>query len=249
MRFHTFEVSIMNLVIDHGNTRIKAATFSEANLHEKFLFATSQELKHFLEGQNYEHCLVSSVSQSAQEILGWIPASGKKFSLSTNLPLPVNNLYATPHTLGVDRIAAACGAIEIFPRQNCLVIDAGTCINYEYIDSHANYHGGAISPGIQMRYEAMHKFTARLPLLNEINKTALIGNSTESCMKSGVVNGVLAEVNGIINHYIQKFPGLGVILCGGDAPFFENNLKHSIFVAPDLVLHGLNRILRHNVNH
>ena len=145
-------------------------------------------------------------------------------------------------------MAAACGALEIFQDQNCLVIDAGTCINYEFLDKQANYHGGAISPGIQMRFEAMHKFTARLPLLKEISKTDLVGNSTESCMKSGVINGVLAEVNGIIDQYNQKFPRLRVILCGGDAHFFENNLKPPIFVAPDLVLHGLNRILLHNVN-
>jgi len=238
----------MNLVIDHGNTRIKAATFSGAKLHEKFLFTTSEQLKSFLEKKGYEHCLVSSVSHSSDEILSWTIASGKQLSLSVNLPLPVTNLYATPHTLGEDRIAAACGALEIYPQQNCLVIDAGTCINYEFIDSLSNYHGGSISPGIQMRYEAMHKFTARLPLLSDISKTDLIGKSTESCMKSGVVNGVLAEVNGIIQEYEKKFPELGVILCGGDAPFFENNLKRPIFVAPDLVLHGLNRILRHNVN-
>lgn len=238
----------MNLVIDHGNTRIKAATFSGAKLHEKFLFATSQPLKSFLEKEKYENCIVSSVSLSSEEILSWVKVSGKKFYLSSNLPLPVNNRYTTPDTLGVDRIAAACGAMEIFPHQNCLVIDAGTCINYEFLDSEANYHGGAISPGIQMRFEAMHKFTSRLPLLNEINKIDLVGNSTESCMKSGVVNGVLAEVGGIIDQYAEKFPGLGVILCGGDHSFFENNLKHPIFVAPDLVLHGLNRILRHNVH-
>ena len=156
-------------------------------------------------------------------------------------------MYTTPATLGVDRIAAICGAIEIFPQQNCLVVDAGTCINYEFLDAALNYHGGAISPGIQMRFDALHKFTARLPLIKEFNKTELVGNSTESCMTSGVVNGVVAEVNGIIEKYAQKFPDLGVILCGGDAYFFENNLKQPIFAAPDLVLHGLNRILQHNV--
>ncbi|MEK6783022.1 MAG: type III pantothenate kinase [Bacteroidota bacterium] len=238
----------MNLVIDNGNTRIKVASFLGSKLHEKFLFATNEQLKGFLENERFEHGLVSSVSESAEEVLNWITCSGKKLSLSVALPLPITILYVTPETLGVDRMAAACGALEIFQDQNCLVIDAGTCINYEFLDKQANYHGGAISPGIQMRFEAMHKFTARLPLLKEISKTDLVGNSTESCMKSGVINGVLAEVNGIIDQYNQKFPRLRVILCGGDAHFFENNLKPPIFVAPDLVLHGLNRILLHNVN-
>ncbi len=238
----------MNLVIDFGNTRIKAAVFSGTKLHEKFLFSTSQQLKSFLEKEKFEHCIVSSVNEPTEEVVRWID-SGKKLLLTPNLPLPVNIVYATPATLGVDRIAAVCGAIEIFPKRNCLVIDAGTCINYEFIDAEFNYHGGAISPGIKMRFEALHKFTARLPLIKEFNRTELVGNSTESCMTSGVLNGVLAEVNGIIDQYSKKFTDLGVILCGGDAYFFENNLKQPIFAAPDLVLYGLNRILEHNVGH
>jgi type III pantothenate kinase len=237
----------MNLVIDYGNTRIKAALFSGTKLQEKFLFGTIQQLKNFLEKEKFEHSIVSSVSESTEDALKWINCIGKKLLLTTYLPLPVNILYVTPATLGMDRIAAVCGAMEIFPQQNCLVIDAGTCINFEFLDASLNYHGGAISPGIQMRFDAMHKFTARLPLLKEISKAELVGNSTESCMRSGVINGVLAEVNGIIEQYVQKFPDLGVILCGGDAFFFENNLKQPIFAAPDLVLHGLNRILEHNV--
>lgn len=237
----------MNLVIDYGNTRIKAALFGGTKLHEKFLFSTSEQLKNFLEKEKFEHSLVSSVNELTDEVLSWINCAGQKLLLATNLPLPINILYATPATLGVDRIAAVCGTMEIFPKRNCLVIDAGTCINYEFIDAGLNYHGGAISPGIQMRFAAMHKFTARLPLIKEFNKAELVGNSTESCMASGVVNGVLAEVNGIIEQYSQKFPDLGVILCGGDAYFFENNLKQPIFAAPDLVLYGLNRILEHNV--
>lgn len=238
----------MNLVIDNGNTRIKVAIFSGSKLHEKFMFTSNPELKSFLKNKTFDHCIVSSVSQSSDEVLSWISTSGKKLSLTANLPVPIKILYATPQSLGVDRIAAVCGAVELFPNQNCIVIDAGTCINYEFVDAQANYHGGAISPGIQMRFDALHKFTARLPLIKEIEKTDLVGNSTESCMKSGVSNGVLAEVSGIIEQYSQKFPNLGVILCGGDASFFETNLKHTIFAAPNLVLLGLNSILQHNVH-
>lgn len=238
----------MNLVIDKGNSRTKAALFDEAKLHEKFLFTSTEALKGFLSGTPVEHVLVSSVSEPADKVLEWVNASGKKFALTAQLPLPIHNKYATPSTLGVDRIGAACGALEQFPGRHCLVIDAGTCINYEFLDDFANYLGGAISPGIRIRFEAMHKFTARLPLLNPVNEAPLIGDSTESCMQSGVLNGVVAEMEGIINQYADRFPNLGVILCGGDAGFFENKLKRSIFVAPDLVLIGLNRILRHNAN-
>ncbi len=128
------------------------------------------------------------------------------------------------------------------------MVDAGTCINYEFIDKNGHYLGGAISPGVTMRFEAMHKFTARLPLVHLNNNVLMIGNSTETCMQSGVLHGALAEVDGTIEKYIANYPGLVVILCGGDAAIFENRLKHRIFVAPDLILKGLNSILLYNVS-
>jgi type III pantothenate kinase len=237
----------MNLVIDCGNTRIKAGLFDGETLSQKFSFDSRDELILFLKEKDIEHVLASTVTIPAQEILQKVNASGKKMQLTHNLPLPVNNLYATPETLGVDRLAAVCGAMDIFPNRNCLVIDIGTCINFEFIDNLKCYHGGAISPGINIRYEGMHKFTKRLPLVANNSKAPLIGNTTETCMQSGVMNGMLAEINGIIEQYQKKYPDLGVILCGGDYPLFENQLKPYIFVAPDLVLSGLNRILLHNV--
>ena len=234
----------MNLVIDSGNTRIKAATFSADQVETKFTFQSSQDLMLFLKDKNFDCAIVSSVNISATEILATLSAA-KKFVLSYTLPLPVKLLYKTPATLGVDRIAAACGAIGLFPANDCLVVDAGTCITYDFVDREKNYHGGAISPGISMRFEAMHTFTKRLPLVAPAVEQ-LIGDSTESSMRSGVMNGVLNEVVGFINGYKQKYPDLRVVLCGGDTAFFENNLKQPIFAAPDLVLSGLNRILNHN---
>jgi len=191
--------------------------------------------------------LVSSVNFDPTEILSWSSSAGKKIILTTSLSLPIKIAYATPQTLGVDRIAAACGASFLYPNEDCLVIDAGTCINYEFLDRNKIYHGGAISPGIFMRFEAMHSFTSKLPLVKSISKSNLIGDSTESCMQSGVMNGVLAEVNGIIKRYKDLYPNIRVILSGGDHSFFENNLKHPIFVAPDLVFDGLNGILLYHV--
>jgi type III pantothenate kinase len=236
----------MNLVIDRGNTLIKGAFFEGADLKEKFQLSDAEELKSLLKGKTIQHCIVSSVSKSPDEVFSWINASGKKLSLHVDLPLPVKVMYETPRTLGVDRIAAVCGAQEVFPNRDCLVIDAGTCINYEFLDAHGKYHGGSISPGVQMRFEAMHTFTARLPLVSAIQDAPLIGGSTEACMQSGVMNGVIAEMDGIIQKYRNLYPTPETILCGGDARFFENKLKDSIFVAPDLVLRGLNRILLHN---
>jgi type III pantothenate kinase len=162
--------------------------------------------------------------------------------------MPLKILYKTPATLGVDRLAAACGARALFPLQHCLTIDAGTCVTFDFIDMDGNYYGGAISPGMNMRFQALHTFTARLPLVSPAGEANLIGDSTESSIRSGVINGLAAEIDGIIHQYQLKFEGLRAILCGGDALFFENKLKASIFASPELVLVGLNSILIYNVN-
>lgn len=238
---------LLNLVIDAGNTRIKAATFSNTELREKYFFDTRDQAFGFLKKFTFQNIIVSSVTATANELLSATQAENKKLIASVDLQLPVSVSYTTPHTLGIDRVAAVCGALEMVPQQNCLIIDAGTCINYEFLDRHSCYHGGAISPGIQMRFKAMHTFTQRLPLVEALNEVDLIGNSTVACLQSGVMHGVLAEVNGIIDLYKEKYPDIAVIITGGDSIFFENKLKHSIFAAPDLVLRGLNRILLHNV--
>ncbi len=235
----------MNLAIDCGNTRFKAGIFSGTHLEKKFIFPDTDELHKFLSGHSFENVMVSSVGMPGDQILAWARAN-RKFLLSTSLSLPVTIRYKTPETLGVDRIAAVCGALDLVPDQDCLVIDAGTCITYDFVDRNKNYHGGAISPGIEMRFKALHTFTERLPLVKAAKSEKLIGDSTESCIRSGVLNGVLAEMEGTIEKYKTEYPGLGVVLCGGDILFFENNLKPPIFATPDLVLSGVNRILLHN---
>ncbi len=237
----------MNLVIDSGNTRFKVGVFDGSALIQKDFFADAEGLKNFVAKSSFENVLVSSVNHNPDEILAWPSIAGKKIKLTATVGLPITISYETPHTLGVDRLAAACGALELFPNQDCLVIDAGTCINYEFINRDKHYLGGGISPGIAMRFEAMHTFTSQLPLVKPMKDVKLIGTSTESCMRSGVIRGIQAEVDGIIKEYKNLYPGLRVILCGGDYSFFENSLKHPIFVAPDLVLIGLNRILRYHV--
>lgn len=237
----------MNLVVDCGNTRIKVGLFEDHELIQNKSFLNLSDLKNFIAATKSDHILVSSVNDDPNEILSSSTSKGIKISLNTSLSLPVRVAYLTPKTLGVDRIAAVCGAQDLFPGKTCLIIDAGTCITYELLDAQGVYHGGAISPGIAMRFEAMHTFTARLPLVKSIDIIDLIGNTTETCMQSGVMNGVLEEVRGFIRQYQSLYPELTVIMCGGDYPFFENKLKPAIFVAPELVLIGLNRILRYHV--
>ena len=238
----------MNLVVDSGNSAAKVGIFDHERLVEKLTFAELSDLQLFLKKADYRFVIISSVKEDVESLSACASKAERVFVLNKQLPLPVNNLYATPDTLGMDRLAGVCGANKLFPGSPSLVIDAGTCITYDFIDANGNYHGGSISPGLNMRFRAVHTFTAKLPLVSVKKDAALIGKSTESSIQSGVVNGLLAEVEGIIDRYAQKFPGLRVILCGGDAGFFENQLKASIFASPELVLVGLNSILIHNVN-
>jgi type III pantothenate kinase len=239
---------LLNLVIDNGNSASKVGIFDHENLVEKRTMPEEQ-LRDFLKDKTFNHVIASSVRTEADEILSWSKTEGLKMKLNYRLPLPVKNLYKTPETLGVDRLAAVCGAQQLFEAENCLVIDAGTCITFDFLDRHGVYHGGAISPGLQMRFQALHTLTARLPLISPVQRSPLIGNSTETCIQSGVINGLIAELDGIIHQYESKFNDLQVLLCGGDALFFENKLKASIFASPELVLVGLNSILIYNVNH
>lgn len=236
----------MNIAIDYGNSSAKVGVFDGFELAEHRIFASSNELRHFLQNFSGECLIISSVSVDATEVSSWAKHVKTRFILNSALPLPIKNKYATPKTLGVDRIAGVCGAQTLFPHTPSLVIDAGTCITYDFLDAEGNFLGGGISPGVRMRFQAVHAFTRRLPLVEPVNNSPLIGDSTETCIQSGVGNGLVAEIDGIVAQYASRFPGLQVILTGGDARFFENKLKEPIFAVPELVLSGLNSILIHN---
>lgn len=242
----------MNLVIDAGNTRTKIAIFEGDRLREKHVFDEAGIARAFLSSYRASHLLVSAVTDVGVR-LGELPyVTGKRFILTPSLALPIHNRYATPETLGPDRLAAACGAWHRFPRKPSLVIDCGTCINYEFVNGHGEYMGGAISPGLTMRFRSMHDGTDKLPLVAPLaavgDAVPLTGDETRACLVSGVMNGMLEEIKGIMARYAGQYPDVRVILTGGDAGFFEKPLKPSIFVAPELVLEGLNSILLHNVH-
>jgi len=235
------------LAVDCGNSSAKVGIFEGHTLKQQFTYSMQDELKFFLENFSTDGIIISSVAQDPLIISSWAAKAKRKYILDSSVPLPIKNLYATQDTLGLDRIAGVCGAHRRFPDANCLVVDAGTCITYDFIDKYGNFQGGGISPGLQMRFMAVHTFTSKLPLVSPHDDVPLIGNTTSSCIQSGVVNGLVEELNGIIIRYRQRFDGLKVILCGGDARFFENKLKGSIFAVPELVLNGLNSILIYNV--
>ncbi|WP_299992696.1 type III pantothenate kinase [uncultured Bacteroides sp.] len=239
----------MNLVIDIGNTSAKLAIFDGAALLEVVYDSnqTLERLPGLCSRYDIEQAIVATVidlseSASAQLSALRIPL----FCLGADTPLPVENLYETPETLGYDRMAAVVGACEQFPGRDLLVIDAGTCITYEFVDAAGRYHGGNISPGMQMRFQALHRFTSRLPLVQREGRQLSMGKDTDSAIRAGVLRGMEYEISGYIRALKEKYPELLVFLTGGDDFSFDTNVKSIIFADRFLVLKGLNRILNYN---
>lgn len=241
----------MNLVIDTGNTFAKLYIFQNQKIvaRERFerldMFLLDKVFKEFL----IEASIYSHVGNLDTEIIKYLKAHSNCLEFNHTTNIPVKNLYETKETLGLDRLAAVCGAQALFPRTNVLCIDMGTCVTYDFLNADAEYLGGAISPGLQMRFKAMNTFTAKLPLISPsgLQKERLIGNSTESSIRSGAFNGLMLEINGFIDAYQRIYPDLHCLICGGDASLFDTQLKNSIFARPDLVAEGLNTILNYNV--
>ena len=241
----------MILVIDVGNTRIKGAVFEGAILLEIFVF-TKIELQKNIENilKNFEKVsdlVVSSVGDV--EKLSFLAFDNvlKVHFISNTDPFPFQNKYATPQTLGIDRIVLAAGATLQFPNQNRLVIDAGTCVTYDFIDQDNNYLGGAIAPGLRLRYESLHNYTAKLPLLALENPENLIGNSTSDSIHSGVVNGLVYEIDGFINEYRARYLNFIIILTGGDTDFLAKRLKNTIFANSNFLLESLNQTFQYKI--
>lgn len=235
-----------NLVIDIGNTRIKSALFDGDALLAESVHTDLVQALAFWRSLSFEQCLVSSVRTTELELRDSLPFDF--IFLRSDTPIPLINGYATPATLGLDRMAAAVGAWHLAKQKPALAIDLGTCITYELVDGKGVYRGGAISPGLKMRAKAMHAFTASLPEI-EINNApdTHLGNSTVSCLEVGVWSGLRFEMEGFIAAYRLDFPEISVYLCGGDAESFDSFAKDHIFVVPNLVLLGLNCILNHHV--
>ena len=240
----------MHLAIDMGNTRIKAALFEGDALRQTYRLSDWSALLPVVDEHAVTQAIVSSVGQPRA-----VQALGRRLPipllvLDGTTPLPFVNTYETPATLGTDRLAAVAGAQQQHPQQNALAIDAGTCITYDLIDRKGYYQGGLISPGVRMRLQAMHTFTARLPLVEADSAIFnLTERSTAAALRSGALGGAAAEISQMIRMYGDKFSDLQVVVSGGDAPNLINAIRpeYPVTVVPHLILIGLNRILQHYV--
>ena len=240
----------MFLVIDIGNTTQKVAVFDTSG-KEIFVYRYKQldinALKDVFQQYEIEAAIISAVGYINEEIVAWLNDRTLLVPFSHALKLPIQLNYRTLDTLGTDRIASAVGAQALFPHQNTLVIQAGTCLVADFVDANDVYQGGSIAPGLQMRFQALHDHTAHLPLLESRKIDFLVGKSTQESILSGVIQGITCEVEGLIYHYRKLYPKTNVVLTGGDADFLKNFIKNRIFAAPNLVLRGLYKILKNNV--
>ncbi len=242
----------MNLIIDVGNTLVKIAVFQEDKLLEKMVIELSAfENTHQKIFKNYpkiDKCMLASVGKLPKEAIFSLKKQHKTLVLDASLKFPFHNRYSTPHTLGVDRMALVASSVKTYPNKNVLIIDAGSCITYDFITDQNDYLGGAISPGIRLRYKSLNDFTANLPLLDTEMPKNIIGDRTSEAIHSGVMHGVIKEIDGIINEYHDRYSDLTVILTGGDAIFLSKQLKNSIFANSNFLLEGLNFILEYNTH-
>ena len=241
----------MILAVDVGNTRIKAAVFEGTTLLETFFFLKT-ELEKSIQNILYKYkyvsqLVVSSVSDIEKQAFSSFEDSVNIHFVSHKDSFPFVNCYETPKTLGIDRMLLAAGATLQFPNQSRLVIDAGTCTTYDFIDENDNYLGGAISPGLRLRYEALHNYTAKLPLLTLENPEHFIAKSTSESIHSGVVNGLVCEIDGFINQYKAQYSNFIIILTGGDAEFLAKRLKNTIFANSNFLLESLNQTFQYKI--
>lgn len=238
----------MNLCIDIGNTSSKVAIFHK---NEIVYYRRFQRLAILsLQKLHKEYAISKSIISSTRKLdPKWVTRLKRISSLTVldhKTKVPFKNLYATPKTLGKDRIAGIAGALKQFPKQNVLVADLGTCNTYDFIDGKKRYHGGNIAPGLLMRLSAMHDYTDKLPLEKPFFNDHLMGLSTSQALQNGAVWGIILEIEGCIRALRKEYGTINVILTGGDAPFFAKHFKKKIFAEPYLILNGLNEILKLN---
>ncbi len=244
----------MNLIVDIGNTRTKIAFFENNELVEKAILenGTLGELSAATAGLAIDGAILSATGLDTEGVENFLNQHYPFVRFDHTTPIPIKNKYKTPETLGKDRLAAVIAAKMMFPKDNCLVIDAGTCLTYNFVTANNMFIGGNITPGLTMRLKAMHHFTAKLPEIERhtegVEFMDILGTTTETAVRIGAQVGVLAEVEGFVARFIRNFGKIKVVLTGGDGEFL---MKHVVlserYFERHLVLEGLNQILNFNL--
>lgn len=239
----------MRLIIDIGNTYTKLGTSISVNKIDNLCRYKNNNIKitEYITKFDIKSAIISNVGAENKEVINKLQQLNiPTINFNYNTNIPIINLYKTPNTHGLDRLAGIIGANTLYKNKNLLIIDAGTAITFDLINSNNQYLGGNISPGLEMRFKSLNTFTQKLPLVNINNKFNLFGNSTETAIISGVQQGMINEIDAYIDLFNEKYENLTTILTGGDSFFFEKNIKNSIFANSELILIGLNNILLYN---
>ncbi len=241
----------MNLAIDIGNTLAKLAVIDDGQMvdFQKTEKIDSAFIERLLEeNPEIDAAIIVSTGESGSEWQQMLEKRMKRFvRFNAETPIPIENGYETPQTLGLDRLAAAVAANALYPNSNVVIVDFGTAITVDFVSAEGKFLGGNISPGAATRFKALHHFTKRLPLCElDEDSVRLLGNSTLTAIESGVVNGIVYEIEGYIRDLQQRYNNLRIIFTGGESDFFAKRLKNTIFATYDLVAYGLNRILEYN---
>ena len=241
----------MNLAIDIGNTLAKLAVIDDGQMVD---FQKTEKIdctfieRLLEENPEIDAAIIVSTGESGSEWQQMLEKRMKRFvRFNAETPIPIENGYETPQTLGLDRLAAAVAANALYPNSNVVIVDFGTAITVDFVSAEGKFLGGNISPGAATRFKALHHFTKRLPLCElDEDSVRLLGNSTLTAIESGVVNGIVYEIEGYIRDLQQRYNNLRIIFTGGESDFFAKRLKNTIFATYDLVAYGLNRILEYN---
>jgi type III pantothenate kinase len=237
------------LCLDFGNTRLKAAVFKDDQLKEVIVLDHNNSFEHLqqlIDQHQPRQSILSSVVNHAIQVETLLASTTRFHKLTNTSQLPFTIPVGKPETMGADRLALAAAAVFLFPEQNNLVIGLGSCITFNFINLFHELMGGSISPGMEMRFKAMHQFTAKLPLVQADWNIPLIGYDTKTNLQAGVVLGMAKEIDGIITMYQERYSNFNVLLTGGDIGIFEPHLKNKIFADPDLIFKGLYAICQIN---
>lgn len=232
----------MNLVFDSGNTFVKVALFENGQLTQLIPKQNTDDIEKWIAYFSPSQSLIADVSGKNERLLAYLSQKYATKILSYQTPIPLKNLYKTPQTLGVDRLAAAIGAF-VHTQTDTLVIDAGTCITYDFVSQNAEFLGGNIAAGLQMRLRAVHHFTGKLPLVELDFPVPTVGQSTQEALAAGAFWGLIREIEGTIQFFQKKYPKLQVVLSGGDSAVLAKYILYPCNHFPNLVLYGLNEIL------
>jgi type III pantothenate kinase len=238
----------ISLCLDFGNTRLKVAVFNGRDFQEEINLpdATPETIGSLMNQWKPDKVILSSVINHDPVIETLMAEQTAFHRLSHASLLPLTTPVGKPETIGADRLAMVAAAVDLFPKQHNLVIGLGTCITYNFINNQQEFLGGSISPGMNMRFRAMHEQTALLPYIKAESPFPLIGYDTKTNLLSGVIWGMTKEIDGIIDEYALKYSNFNVLLTGGDMPFFVPHLKNRIFADPNLIFKGLYAISEFN---